>query len=147
MSLKTYRYLTKSIVSRFGDRKAAGFVSIIIDTNSGEIYFVPRDMEHIDFLCKILSVNKIHIQQNPSTALHLIPSIIEIKEENLSGFYRDSVAGVLTGFSGAESGYNIRHKKKDLESAHAIALKFVEDGDIVKNSEFKDQIVYRYAVK
>lgn len=91
MSLKPYPYLDRSIVSRFSDRKKAGYLSVIVNTENGEVY------------------------------------------------------GVVTGFSGAESGYGVRHSISDIDKAHEIVRGFVKKGE----PEFKlnlinDEKVYRY---
>jgi len=67
-------------------------------------------MEHVDFLYKILGTDKIYIQNNLYIASHLIPSIIEIKVEDENNSFTENVAGILTGFSGAESGYGVNEE-------------------------------------
>jgi hypothetical protein len=69
----------------------------------------------------------------------LVSSIIEIKD--------DEVYGVVTGFSGAESGYGVRHTEEQFKRAHALVLVFVKEGQILLHPEFKDSIVYRYLLK
>ena len=134
---RTYSKLDWSLISRFGDRKKLGYVSIIINVDNGEVYIVPRDTEHIEVLTKILSMDIEDLREHPELAANLVPSIIEIKDEE--------VYGILTGFSGSESGYNIRHTVKQLDKGHALALKFVEKGNILQHQEFTHKVIYRYA--
>ncbi len=129
--------LTWDLVERFGGRKAEGLFSILINTNSGEIYIVPREIEHIDFACRLLNIERDEFKREPQIASHLIPVHIKINGE---GF----VEKIVTGISGLEL-YGVRHTKIAVETAHAIAHKFVEKGEVpILRKLEEDRIVYQF---
>ena len=142
MALKIFKRLDWSFVKNFGGRKNQNYTCVIVNVQNKEIYGVPRNMEHIDFLCKLLSMDNIkegrdYIKNNPKCAAHLVPSIIELRDNMV---YR-----VITGVSGAEIGYNVRHTKEQLEQALSLVLIFIENGEIVKHPDFGLQLIDKYA--
>ena len=87
---------------------------------------------------KILSLeNKNEIRENPHIASHLMPSTIEIDNE-------ENITGVITGISGAEMGYGVRHTEEQLETGHAMILKFIIDGELPISPSFKNKKIYKF---
>ena len=139
MTTKCADKLTWSAVNSFGGRKKPGRVSIIVDEGSGMTYLVPREIEHKDYLCEILSTTPEALRGKPERASRLIPAHIDLVGDN--------VESLLIGLSGAEETYNIRHSRKDLEEAARFTRAFVEHGEVPISGDLKVKIDYRYAEK
>jgi|SRR3989344_6633376 len=137
MSIRIYNRLTWSLVSRFGDRKEHGYLSLIVNVENDEIYIVPHEKEHIMLVEQLLSVDRNYIRKNSDIASHLVPSIIEIQDSE--------VKGVLTGFSGLESGFKVRHTEEQLDRAHVLVLAFVENGEIPRHPDFEEHVDLKWA--
>lgn len=115
--------LTYKFLELFGDRKRTGLFSIIVNTKNGRVHPVPRYMEHVSFVCKLLRIDKKKLLEKPDIASHLVPSNININDE---GF----IDGIITGVSGLEIGARVRHTKESLDIAHTIALQYIQNGEI-----------------
>ena len=137
---QTYNKLTWKLFDEFGDRKATGFLSLIIDVHNGVIYLVPHELEHIEFVSKLLNVDKKELKKNPEMAINLIPSMISVNHD-------DEASGIITGVSGMELGYWITHIKEEMEIAHLLSHKFVDAGEIPKKQSLdKDVIIFKYSL-
>jgi hypothetical protein len=117
-------------------RKRDNQICCVIDIETKLIYPVPVIIEHIDFISLL---TKKDIKTNPLYASKIIPSNILI--DKLEGI----VYGLITGVSGAESGYGVRHSAGDINEAHELIRGFVKKGE----PEFKldlinDEKVHRY---
>jgi len=140
--MKTVSALTWGLYNNYGGRKKPGYLSVIVDVEHEIIYPVPLDVEHIEFISKnILNVSKEDVTANPLLAEKLIPSIIEIDDISRE------VRGVLTGISGVEIGFGVRHSMKDLEKAHAMVLDFIANGEIRMADNFNAKISPKYSKK
>ncbi|MEM4336461.1 MAG: hypothetical protein QXG86_00455 [Candidatus Woesearchaeota archaeon] len=140
--MKVYDRLTWGIYNTFGGRKKAGYLSVIVDLSSDIIYPVPLDMEHIDFVSKLLGISKSEIAFDERVK-KFIPSIIEIEDTGIEV----KVSGILTGVSGLEIGCGVRHSKEDLEKAHLKVIDFVNRGELPVAEDFisRSKIQYRYS--
>jgi len=141
MKLKNYNSLTWAVYNNYGGRKKQGIVAIYVDVNTKNVYPIPIKMEHINFLSQFLGKTEEEIREDPLSASHLVPSVIEIRDPP------GEVIGLITGTSGAEMAYGIRHTKKQLEDGHAIALYFIENGELPIADDFKKEIVWRWLIK
>jgi len=130
--MRSYDKLSWAIFNNYGNRKKPGRISIVIDLDEEKIYPVPRKVEHLDFAKdKFLEHERI------------IPSHIDL-EPNGCGL--EKVVGIITGISGLEISGGVRHKKEDLEKAHAISWDFVKNGEIKIGDVKEDEVVYKYSV-
>ena len=141
---KEYPILVSGILSPgagYYPRKKPDQLCIIVDTKSEKIYPVPTAIEHVDFAAKILGYA---IQENPEEASNLVPSNIRLK---VSGFnhLNDFVEEIVTGTSGMEVGFGLRHSPEQLKKAHEIAKSFVEKGGLPHANNYKERIIMKYA--
>ena len=130
MKSKYFDYLTREILEIFGDRKKEGRLSVV--TFEDLVYPVPKDREHIEF-CSELVVD-------PRKLPKVIPSHInysQIEQEY-------EIISIITGESGIEQGYGIKHSKKDLEIAHQRVLRFINEGEVLIHPNLESRIVYDY---
>ncbi|OYT32565.1 hypothetical protein DRJ22_00055 [Candidatus Woesearchaeota archaeon] len=138
---KAYTALTQAVFANFAHRKGANTLSIITDTETGKIYPVPRELEHIDLACLLLHTNRKEFQEQRTIYLDkiekLIPTIIEFSQDCTT------VTGIITGVSGMELGYRIRHTENDLNNAHALAKQFIKNGDFEIDLT-KDEIIMKF---
>lgn len=139
MKYSSFPVLTWSLFSKYSGRKQAGFINVFVDVNANEIIPIPRDIEHITFVAEILNCDIQEIKENPAKCSHLVPSIIQI-----SGDY---VISVVTGVSGLEIAFKVRHKKEHLQIAHSLVWAFIENGEIPIGNLVENTIVERYAIK
>ncbi len=137
MKPKSYLYLTWSAISQFGDRKKAGRFSILINANTKDVFAVPRNMEHKDFLCGLLRTTAEALTEQPELITHLIPVHIDLKPDSIE---------IITGLSGFEQVYHVRHTRDNLHAAHQRAKAFVAQGE-VEYQTLEEKIDYRYALK
>jgi len=126
-------YLTKKLLEEFGDRKHKGRLSVITNLNEGEaIYPIPHKKEHIEF-CTELVGDAIKLTK-------VIPS--HIRYDKVEEEYE--ITSIITGESGMEQGYGIRHAKTDIDAAHRRILEFVNSGEVLINPNIESRIIYKY---
>lgn len=121
--MKSKDTLEWSTFNNYGDRKKQGRLSVLVDVKSGNVHPVPKDKEHIDF-ARSLGI----------TLEQLVPSHIDIEQESIN---------IITGVCGMEIGFGIRHKRKDLETAHERILEYISNGEI-RYQHLGWKIIYRY---
>lgn len=143
----SYSQLQRSLLdSYFFPRKQENQLCLLIDASSLLVYPVPVAIEHIDFLDVILrrtsSQRKLsRVKDQHSLALHLVPSNLLFSPS------LDAVVSVVTGVSGAESGYGVRHTFSQLHQAHDHVFSFVNEGEIPFLFPLQeDTLVTRYCV-
>jgi len=124
-------------------RKKEGQLCVVADTESGLVYPVPIKIEHVDFVSKILGY---HITENIESASKIVPSNILLKVAGINDVV-DEVRKVLTGVSGMESGYGLRHDLKQLTIAEDIVLNFIKKGELPLADDFNAKIETRYMKK
>ncbi|OYT32566.1 hypothetical protein DRJ22_00060 [Candidatus Woesearchaeota archaeon] len=129
--MRFYDFLTYSLINQYGNRKKPGRLSILVNVEEKKIYAVPRKIEHIDY------AKQFNIELSK-----LIPVHIDTKL-NENGL--EEIIGLVTGVSGMEIGYGIRHSKKDLEEAHKLAKDFIENGELPIKKLEEDKIIYKYS--
>lgn len=135
--MKNYTFLTYGLLSSNGDRKKPGRLSILVDLVEDKIYAVPCDIEHIDFAREILGFGP---EENGKRYTKLIPSHIDcVKKDGL-----EIVAGVITGVSGIEIGYGVRHRKEDVSLANVKTLDFVAKGDVEISRDLENEVCMKY---
>ncbi len=122
MKPKSYDFLTWAAISNYGNRKERGRFSVVVDVPTGTVYAVPCDVEHKDFLCALLGKTEQDIKQNPACVTRIVPAHIDLNGQ-------DEVYRVLTGISGFEQIYRVKHSIKDLQAAHNRVLEFVKQGE------------------
>ncbi len=138
MKQKSYDFLTWAAISNYGDRKEPGRFSVVVDLPAGTVYAVPREVEHKDFLCTLLGRTEEEIKQNPSMVKRIVPVHIDLNGQ-------DEVYRIITGLSGFEQIYRVKHSIEDLQAAHQRALKFVEQGEAPCVQTLEAKIDGRYA--
>lgn len=117
--MKSYSYITKELLNVYTKRKARDVLSIIVDVKNKKIYAVPVDKEHVEFVAGLLDFGIESLKTDPQTASHLVPVNIGIDD--------NEVNAVLTGWSGLEAGFKVRHSNKELNDAHEIAWVFINN--------------------
>lgn len=138
MATKGAESLTRAVINRYLGRKKPNYLSVIVDAKTLAVYPVPPDQEHIAFAAALLNIEEDDIKARPSRAQHLIPSLIVIKDFK--------VAGVVTGVSGMEIGFNVRHKRADLKLAHDRVWEFINKGELpIAEKLEENKIIYEYA--
>jgi len=139
---KEISYLRYSLLSPlYFPRKKENQLCLIVDTKEEKIYPVPVKIEHIDFASRIIGYK---ITENLEDASKIVPSNIIM---GVSGMNDISyvVEQIITGVSGMEIGYRLRHSHQQLEKAHKLVRKFVDDGEFQKSKNFSEKIIKRYA--
>jgi len=139
---KEISYLRYSLLSPlYFPRKKENQLCLIVDTKEEKIYPVPVKIEHIDFASRIIGYK---ITENLEDASKIVPSNIIM---GVSGMNDISyvVEQIITGVSGMEIGYRLRHSHQQLEKAHELVRKFVDDGEFQKSKNFSEKIIKRYA--
>jgi hypothetical protein len=109
MKMKTIRSLeqiSEEHVREFGDRKQIGRLDLVYNVDSDEYTFVPRNIEHKDFM--------VQIEGNPAA---LIPVQLRYK---LNG--KMVLTDLLVGASSFEADCNVRHPPEYIKKAYEQAL-------------------------
>lgn len=139
MKYESYPALTQPILEAYGGRKQKDFICVFVNVKTNEVIPVPINQEHINFAANILSVRRKDIISNPFLCSHLIPSIIQITNKK--------IVAVVTGASGLEVGFKVKHKLEDLQKAHTLVWNFINLGDIEVGKIIENRIVERFAIK
>lgn len=119
--------LSKEIIEKYGSRRKAGRLSLVVDITKNKAYPVPRNVEHTDFVKRF--------ETDPS---HLIPVHID--------FDGDRVVGIDTGESGLEIKLGIKHSYDDLNSANSAAYRLIHESGIELDPEHVNKIHSEHAV-
>ncbi len=138
MAIKPVKALTFSVLNNSIGRKSATALSFFCDVLNNTILMVPKDSEHIDFAAIVLNTTPDDIRQEPSVAAHLVPVVLEFTPNH------DFVTGMLTGTSGMEIAFGVKHTKEQLDRAHGMAVAFVQNGDVPFAEQVKDIVVRRW---
>ena len=141
--MKTHSYLTEGLRGAYGDRKIPGRLSILVDLREDpKIYAVPREQEHIDFVKELLGTED--EQDVREQGALLVPSHIQITPNGWK--FCHEVTGFLTGVSGLEIAFGVRHPREVLKKAHVCAKQFAETGELPFAEKIaEDKVLYRYA--
>ena len=141
--VKSYTKLDSNVINQFLGRKKALMLAVVTNIETNEIFPIPCDFEHIDYVHKIVGISKLELVEDISLAKNIIPSIIEFDydEEFLI------VKSLVSGVSGLEIGFRLRHRKLDLEKGHKLVLDFIKNGEFRLSSNFKDAINPKYILK
>ncbi len=118
-------------------RKQPDQLCCVVNLEDKKIYPVPVEIEHIDFVSLLLTSD---IKSNPEYARRVIPSNLRIDALDRV------VKKIITGVSGMEIGYNVRHTTHDVDLAHSLMREFVSRGEFTAGNNL-DEIVYRYCVE
>lgn len=116
--------ITEELLVKFGDRKRKGRLDLVLNIRTREIYPVPKQIEHKEFIPTIPGYDN----KNSSD---YIPIQFRLKQ--------GVVKEILTGASSYEADSKIRHKITDLKRAHAIAWELAANSFHV---ELKREKVY-----
>ena len=144
--MRIYNRLTSDIVHRFGNRKIYGRLSLLVDTETREIYVVSRNIEHIEFTRRLLALD--NYGEVRLKASHLVPTHISILPDLSAPDLEERVKGFLTGISGLEIAYGVKHPREALLMAHEMTRKFAELGDFPISHELdEDKVEFRYELK
>ncbi|MBS3125256.1 hypothetical protein J4211_03320 [Candidatus Woesearchaeota archaeon] len=142
--MKTYDRLTEELRRTYGDRKIPGRLSILVDLCAQPlIYAVPREIEHINFVKELLGTDETQEVRERGTLL--VPSHIDIQPNGQNFHYL--VCGFLTGVSGLEIAFGVRHPREALKRAHEQTKTFTRIGELSVTTTFsEDKINYKYAL-
>lgn len=119
--------LTESLFEEYGNRKKVGRLSIVVDTESFVAYAVPIGVEHIDFLRAGFGK-----EDSKFVPVHI----------DLNSNY--DVEAIITGESGVEQGYGVRHTSEQLDIAHQKALELVANSPflVLDNCDYRKCFEY-----
>ncbi len=131
--------LTWETVRDYSGRKRPGRVSVVVNVPTGEIFPVPREQEHAEFLCELLGRTEEEIRAHPEYVERIVPVHIDLK--------KGEVNYVETGASGSEEVYKVRHEIEDLIVAHQQAMHFIHNGTVKIPPQILTRIDTRYAKK
>ena len=137
MAIKYYSKLTHWLVDQYGHRKGFGIISFLYDVSEKKFIPVPCDKEHAAFLAKLLGIDKEGLKFS-ERAQKFIPVNIQIDADG-------SVKGLLTGVSGLEIGFKLRHERRYIRKAHRMAISLIKHGELPRSPDFKDKALYKYA--
>lgn len=146
MKPKSYDCLIFPILSEgagYFPRKQPDQLCVVADTTNSKIYPVPIAIEHVDFVSELLGC---HITEDLLGASRFVPSNIIIRLKGANGVIDNKVMEIITGVSGMEIGYNLRHTPGQLQKAHGLANTFVVSGEIPQDEEFKSRIIRKYSI-
>jgi len=138
-----FRELTLDKYEEFAHRKKSGRISFLVLPYKEQIYYVPRAIEHIDFASNLLSLN-------PSFGdiSFLIPTHIDTKMELKEDRWGMAIyiLKLISGVSGMETGYGVRHKKEDIIEAHKMIVRLIDGANppFYRDDSFSEDIVMRY---
>jgi hypothetical protein len=138
MKPKAFSELNWSVFTQFCGRKKIGHINVVTDVQTKLVYPIPIDEEHKTFVPRIIGFDLEMLRADSTLFRRFIPTVIATEF--------DEVTGVRTGFSGLESGFNVKHSPVDLEVGHALAKAFIGNGEVTVSENFKDYgIDYRYS--
>ena len=136
LKLPNSPYLSGELLNSFYfPRKKANQLCLVTDVKSGLVYPVPVDIEHIDLVSKLADCD---IKNKPECARRIIPSNIIISLST------SEVTSIITGVSGCEIAYNVRHSTNNLNEAHNIIKKFIEGDEFKLSKGLEEKLVYQY---
>lgn len=110
--MKSCEALTDDVLREYGDRKKSGRVSILVDTIKNEIYLVPRDVEHIDFM------NSNFPDRNYE---FFVPFHIDLRD--------GEVVSLISGETGLEYRLRVQHPPYAVEVARGLTFEFLRKGN------------------
>jgi hypothetical protein len=115
--------LDETVMKEFGSRKKPGRLSLVVDVETSDIYAVPKDTEHIDF-----------IKQFETDPSYLVPVHLD--------FSGGEVSGVIVGESGIEHGLGVRHSHADLNVANSDAYGLISKSGVQIAEDHKNKVHY-----
>jgi hypothetical protein len=123
--------LTPEAVAQFGNRKKPGRISVVTDLDTCNTFYVPHNIEHIDFIRSKLRIDDCR---------RIIPTHIDmILDEG-----QPRIGELITGTSGVEQGFGVRHTKEDIDVAHNFVYRSVINGEWFFARDYKDTKVYDF---
>ena len=120
--------ITDEVLKQFGNRKTEGRIDFVFDLNNGNVYPVPKDLEHSEFIPTMLGYV-------PKTR-RFVPSQIRLKD--------GKVKDIITGASSYEAKENVFHPLRDLFTAHKRMWEFILKSQIPIELE-RDEVLRNYA--
>lgn len=145
---KSFPYLKRILLSHYYfPRKIPEQLCCVVDLNkyiknqNGIIYPVPIEIEHIDFVSALIGNN---VRDFPQIASKIIPSNLLIRNSEMPE--DTEVYGILTGYSGMETGFGVRRYINDLNLAHKLMKEFVERGEIPFSEDLEEKIEDKYSL-
>ena len=117
-------------------------VRLIIDIKKEQVYFVPRDIEHRDYVYKILLKTSEEVSsKNPDIASHFVGAAVLINEN-------DEVEDMLVGVSGLELWIKPYlsdkqfHTNDQVNKAKDILLKYLIGREVKFQQNYKLRMAY-----
>ncbi len=116
--MEAYEALTENLIKEYGDRKKSGRLSIVVDTTNNEIYPVPQDAEHIDFM-------RIYFPGRDYKPL--VPFHIDMEN--------GQIVELTHGQTGLELKLGVTHPHSAINSARTLVSEFLRKGNRVLKSK------------
>ncbi len=126
--------LTQKLIEMYGNRKRKGRLSVVVNTSNSDVYVVPKNKEHINYCLNLVGDDVRKLEK-------IVPS--HINYDTVESLYE--VISIITGESGMERGYGVRHRHDDLNIAHQRVLDFVHNGKIFVHPNLESRIIYDYS--
>lgn len=126
--MESLEVLTEEIFEKYGNRKKDKRLSIIVDTKNFIAYAVPKEIEHIEFLRKYFGKED----------SKFVPVHLDFNDEF-------DISAVITGESGVEQGYGIRHTTDELIIAQQKALELISSSIFSASEDCEYKLCYEYA--
>ena len=131
---------------KYGGRKHEGRLSLLADAVEEKFYLMPLNMEHIAYATLLSPAPN----PGPQDLQRYIPVHIFVEDigEKIADTQR-CVVGLMTGESGMEQGFGVRHTMKDMQWARTKTLEMIAQGEIPlsPNGLKEDKIAHRYSLE
>ena len=117
-------------------------IRLIIDIKKEQVYFVPQDINHPEYVYKVLlKISKAELSKNPDIASHFVGAAVLINES-------DEVEDMIVGVSGLETwlkhhlGDKPFHTKAQVNKAKDILLQYLIGRKIKFQQNYKLRMAY-----
>lgn len=146
----TVPYLDQSLLNnpKYFNRKGAYVLSFLVNVENAEVIPIPIGKEHIEIVTKYLRLSMDELRANLDLVSHLVPFMLQFAPSDHLGCAWQ-LKMVLIGVSGLEIGFKVRHTKKQIDTAHDLAWKFISYGKgiYVDKRELEERVERRYQKK
>ena len=129
--------LTLDNYLKYGDRKVPGRISLFVNSPNAETYFVPIDTEHI-VLAKYLVAK---------SYARILSDLVPVHIDTQLDAGEPCITGIITGASGMEIGYGVRHSLDELQRAHGRGKELVMMAHLYHTEPLNENVIRRYMIK
>ncbi len=128
--MKPAEIITEELWKEFGDRKSKGRIDFVVDVLTDNIYPVPRNMEHSQFIIKLPDYS-------PKTTRY-VPIQFRLEE--------GTIKEILVGASSYEARFGVFHTLEELQEANRCAWVFAVRSNIPLELK-REKVFKNYAKK